>query len=186
MFSLFAVVVSACNLEGCGVDTVATPASAAPALQRPGKAVFVSLSSTNSVLQTGELQVLVDFPLVPDHGLYCSGMGTSASFDEVNPCPSGMGYGSIADGGTPVSRIDVILSDDATFSAGHALEPVSLTITNSMLINTPQQSIVVSDLLTDTMYYVRVIVYNSVGPSKSCDRGGQLCDGTVLSSKPKQ
>ena len=176
--------VSACNLEGCGIDTASNPTLAVAALQRPGKAVYVSLSNTDAALSAGQLLVTMNFPLVPDHGIPCSGRGTALGFTGVSPCPAGMGYGTMADGGTPVTRFDVILSSDSTFSTGN-LGPYSLNVFNTQLVSNVPQTLVITNLPSATTYFVRVVVYNAVGPSQSCDYDGQLCSGARLSINPK-
>jgi len=176
------VVVSACNQEGCGVDTVAVPPSAVPALQRPGKASRVSVSSAataNPLLRT--ITILTYFPFVPDHGLFCSGAGTALPHLIAEACPTRMGYGTMADGGTPVTKLEFVVSDDPNFSLGHDVQVFTRDVYNADLASNTAVSVTLSSLSVSTTYYVRVIAHNAVGPGQPCDQAGLLCDGVATS-----
>jgi len=176
------VVVSACNREGCGVDTTAVPLSVVPTLQRPGKVSRLSVtaaSTANPLLRT--LTVSTYFPFVPDHGLPCSGAGNAAPHLIAEACPTGMGRGTMADGGTPVTKLVVVVSDDANFSQGHDVQVFTRDINSADLSNNVPISVSLSSLSVSTTYYVRVIAHNAVGPGQPCDQGGLLCDGAAVS-----
>ena len=68
-------------------------------------------AAANPLLRT--ITILTYFPFVPDHGLFCSGAGAALPHLIAEACPTRMGYGTMADGGTPVTKLEFVVSDGA-------------------------------------------------------------------------
>jgi len=112
--------VSAKNRVGQGLPTNPRPEGIQTMLRRPGRPnsiVLASNASNPSVQCGGEILVSLQAPIVPDHGLFCSGGGLAAP-SAPGSCPSlGMGYGAQADGGSAIEEYIVQWSAQPDFSA---------------------------------------------------------------------
>lgn len=170
--AVYYVRVSAANSIGYGPAQITNPTFASPANQRPGKVINAVLTKHNATT----LKVEWDAPFVPAHGIPCSGVGTMLT--NPNPCPSGMGYGLDADGGSAVTQYWIEWDIQNTFNTGSA-SPDKGKYVYTALSTRPFQHFI-KNLNTINAYYVRILAYNSVGPGDYCSNGGFSCDGSAL------
>jgi hypothetical protein len=174
--------VVAVNREVPGVETASAPTSAIPARRPPGKPVVAVTIPGGS---SRRVAVAISPPLVPDHGLYCSGGGSGLGFTLPNPCPDRMGLRTYADGGSIVTKYEIQESDEPSFSTGHTtsyMRPVSradLEGASSALV------FYIDGLDSNIFHYFRVFAHNAIGPGPSCANAGSgLCDGVALRVQP--
>jgi len=166
--------VSACNLAGCGVPTATSPVSAQPALQPPGLPTYITLASP---VPYAAIQVTIGPPFIPAHGIPCAGEGTSVADAPPQACPSRMGSGTQADGGSPVTYYEIQYSTDSTFFSN--VYTATVAVDNTHPANSVVTSVPVATI--DPTYYFRVSAHNSVGQSAFCAQAGLQCNGAALS-----
>jgi hypothetical protein len=174
--------VSAGNRVGFGLPAYdPSRQGAVPAKQPPGRPFDLSVAPSVGYCRS----ILVSFlpPVIPASGLFCSGGGTA---DRTAPgsCPVGMGYGTQADGGAPVSSYEVQFATAADFSdAGRAVQAVDASNAAGpfAFVLGPRSG---ANLQPGTSYYVRVAAINARGPGPFCGKGGPLCDGAALVVAP--
>ncbi|KAG5186910.1 hypothetical protein JKP88DRAFT_308703, partial [Tribonema minus] len=157
--------VAAVNGASAGVARISSPDSAYPSKQRPGKPVGVALASTSA--QT--INVAWQFPLIPWHGIPCS--GTAAAPVQ---CPTAPGGTVASDGGDAITHYEVQWSLLSSFNVLYASGPLDAT----------SRSYTITQLTSGLKYYVRVVAANTVGYGAFCEFGGNTCDtaaGTRLS-----
>merc|ERR1711871_56897 len=183
---IYYVRVSASNAVGYGPVQTASPPFAAPFNVLPGKISSATIVPTTS----SSLTVAWNPPLVPDHGIFCSGGGEESQFAAPNLCPSGMGYGTDADGGSQILKYIIEWDASPTFNSGNAALRGTLDFFN---VGIRPYSTVISGLTCThsagagsesiETYYIRIFAYNAVGQGAQCGQEGALCDGSVLSTK---
>jgi len=183
---VYYVRVSAANSVGYGSTQTATPPFAAPSSRVPGKISSATLTATSS----SSVTVAWSPPFVPAHGIFCGGGGTESPFTAANACPTGMGYGTDADGGEPLLKYILEWDSVPTFNSGNG----ALSGSHEFLdVSVRPHSHIISGLtcthsagagsVSQETYYVRIFGYNNQGQSVACGQEGLLCDGTVLSTK---
>jgi hypothetical protein len=179
--SIYYVRVSAANKQGYSDAQAATPPFRQPSNQIPGKPSAISL--TQPAGQNTQLRVQWSAPEIPDHGLYCSGGGSATGYTTHNRCPTGMGYGQDADGGSAITSYILEWDTVATFDGTEdgSTHKGKQTITN---LATRPFTHTLSGLTCGRSYYVRVSAYNSIGDGKTCNQQGVGCDGAVLTAQP--
>jgi hypothetical protein len=170
--AIYYVRVSAANSIGYGPAQITNPTFASPSNQRPGKIINANLQKFNSTT----LQIEWDAPFIPAHGIPCSGKGTSLT--NPNACPTGMGYGTDADGGSPITRYWIEWDVQSDFASGSA-SPDKGKYVFTALSTRPYQHFI-KNLNPANSYFVRILAYNSVGPGDYCSKAGFLCDGSAL------
>merc|ERR1712093_842996 len=139
---------------------------------RPGKIINAAVTQFN----TTTIKVQWDAPFIPAHGIACSGRGTL--YTAPNACPSGMGYGTDADGGSAITRYWIEWDIQSDFSSGSS-SPDKGTYVFTALSTRPYQHLI-KDLTHNGPYYVRILAYNAVGPGDYCNKDGFDCDGNEL------
>jgi len=178
---VYYVRVAAGNSVGYGPVQSSSPSFAQTALQVPGKPSDISLANLafDPTLK-GRVKVTFSPPLVPAHGYYCGGGGTTST--AVAACPSGMGYGTEADGGSAITKYyiehDTVPTFDSSNTSPHKAS-TAFTPTSSR----PHEH-VITGLDCSRVYYVRVHAYNSELSGPVCNKQGTLCDGSVLKLQP--
>merc|ERR1712196_47456 len=170
--AIYYVRVSAANSIGYGPTQITNPTFASPANQRPGKIINANLLKFNA----STLKVEWDAPFIPAHGIPCSGRGTSLT--APNACPTGMGYGTDADGGSPITRYWIEWDVHSDFASG-AASPDKGKYVFTALSTRPYQHFI-KNLNPANNYFVRILAYNSVGPGDYCSKSGFQCDGSAL------
>lgn len=157
--------VAARNAIGYGVFASPSPVAVQPSLQVPGKPSTVSASTTSS-----SINVAWAPPLIPAHGLFCGGGGTSAPATAA-ACPTGMGSGTVADGGSAISSYKIQHDTSADFSTATSIEifpPFSYTKA-------------ISGLQCGNTYYIRIAAANAQGYGAFCGNNGANCNLSVVS-----
>jgi len=145
----------------------AAPLSIIPAFQRPGKPSNVELAIPGVCASVGCITVDWDAPVVPAHGIFCSGLATP------NLCPATMGRNQEADGGSPITHYTLEWSRDDDFCNidGTADVPSSATGTFSYTISSLPQGLA---------YYVRLYAVNGYGRSDAQMGMGVIGTGGTL------
>lgn len=175
--------VAAANLEGYGLTSSPVPAYLAPSRQVPGLPTFLQVTNTTGAV--GQVLILMSAPVVPHHGIFCSGGADDAPFADPNPCPVGMGVGRQADGGSRVTKYEIEYSEDPNFDTGRAKVWREIDVSETddgpftFLLDLGASSV-------DSMYYFRVAAINAQSIGQYCNRGGLLCDGNVLAIQPQR
>jgi hypothetical protein len=178
---VYYVRVAASNSVGYGPVQSASPSFAQTALQVPGKPSDISLANLAFTSDhKGRIEVKFSSPLVPAHGYFCGGGGTTTT--AVAACPSGMGYGTEADGGSAIARYEIEHDTVATFDSSNA-SPHKATTRFTPSSSRPHRH-EITGLDCSREYYVRVHAYNSEGSGPVCNKQGTLCDGSVLKLQP--
>jgi len=142
--------VSAVNSAGPGLPTLATPVSAKPGLQVPGRPHTVVVAAGTNV---GTIKVSWQRPRVPWHNIPCSGTA-------LNPgrCPTPVGgVNAASDGGAEIAEYAIAYNDKADFTG---MDTNEITTTNS--------NYVLTDLTPGRTYYIRVLARNSQGAGQFC------------------
>ena len=170
--AIYYVRVSAANSVGYGPVQITSPTFGSPSNQRPGKIINAAVTQFN----TTTIKVQWDAPFIPAHGIACSGRGTLNT--APNACPSGMGYGTDADGGSAITRYWIEWDIQPDFSSGSS-SPDKGTYVFTALSTRPYQHFI-KDLTHNGPYYVRILAYNAVGPGDYCNKDGFDCDGNEL------
>ena len=170
--AIYYVRVSAANSVGYGPVQITSPTFGSPSNQRPGKIINAAVTQFN----TTTIKVQWDAPFIPAHGIACSGRGTL--YTAPNACPSGMGYGTDADGGSAITRYWIEWDIQPGFSSGSS-SPDKGTYVFTALSTRPYQHFI-KDLTHNGPYYVRILAYNAVGPGDYCNKDGFDCDGNEL------
>jgi hypothetical protein len=149
--------VMAGNSAGFSVATNASPASAAPAVQIPGKPHSIAAATGGS---SGEIDVSFQRPRVPWHLIPCS--GTVAS---PNDCPKEVG-GSVAssDGGSSISEYVIEYSEESDFSGYDQGQIVTTSLT-----------VTITNLTPGRTYYIRVAARNQNGLGSFCAFADASC-----------
>jgi hypothetical protein len=186
--------VAAGNLVGFGAASVGGATGTAPAQQVPGAPVGVSVSGESTPLHADltcasplELLVEMSYPIVPAHGVPCSGGGSAHA--DPSACPSGMGSGTQADGGSRITAYEVQWSTYADFrdTSSHG-GTATLQIPASANQNGPHilrmNPVNGQALLAGQQYYIRVAARNAEGIGSYCERDGPFCDGAPLMAVP--
>lgn len=160
--------VAARNAVGYGVFGVPNPVAVQPSLQVPGKP---SNFQGNTAAGTG-ITVQWAPPLIPAHGLYCGGGGTGAP-TTASACPTGMGTGTVADGGSAITSYKIQWDTNAQFSSPteKPIYPTSQVFSYSDTI---------TGLQCGNSYYVRIAAANAQGYGSFCGNNGANCDGSVV------
>ena len=144
------VQVFAKNKAGLGIQTMASPGFATPALEVPGRPHTVQAVSGNGV---GYITVSWQRPRIPWHNIPCS--GTLAS---PNECPSAVGGGLPAsDGGQPIIEYVVSYNELPDFSG---IDTGELVTSNT--------AYTLTNLIAGRKYYIRVLSRNTVGSGPYC------------------
>jgi hypothetical protein len=145
------------NSAGFSVATNASPASAAPAVQIPGKPHSIAAVTGGS---SGEIDVSFQRPRVPWHLIPCS--GTVAS---PNDCPKEVG-GSVAssDGGSSISEYVIEYSEESDFSGYDQGQIVTTAFT-----------VTITNLTPGRTYYIRVAARNQNGLGSFCAFADASC-----------
>lgn len=125
----------------------------------PGKPVSVSLAVPGTCLSTSCIRVTWDAPLVPAHGIYCSGGGTVST--GANPCPLTMGRAREADGGAPITMYTLEWSRTPDFCVIDATTDVP----------SDARVYIIQNLTPGLTYYVRIYAVNSQGRSEAQSQG---------------
>jgi len=171
--AVYYVRVSAANSVGYGPVQITSPTFGSPSNQRPGKIINAALTKFN----TTTLKISWDAPFIPAHGIPCSGRGSV--YTAPNACGSGMGYGTDADGGSPITRYWIEWDIQSDFSSGSST-PDKGTYVFTALSTRPYQHFI-KNLNPDNAYHIRILAYNAVGPGDYCSNSGFDCDGSALS-----
>jgi hypothetical protein len=175
--------VSCTNTAGTGLPINSSPSSAAPDLQRPGLPSAIQLSNTTA--SVGDIVVSWSAPVVPFHGEFCSGGGTTVPFDSFNVCPDGMGIGQQADGGSPITSYEVQWSVDATFDTS-VFKQSRIVSAAELASGAEFFTSTLEGLSVHSTIYVRVFAINGPrGIGLGCGNEGALCDGDVLAIMPQ-
>jgi hypothetical protein len=178
--TVYFVRVSAGNAVGFGTNQFSAPSSAIPANQIPGKPSTVSVATVTGT--PGSLLVSWNYPRVPAHGIFCGGGGPSST--NPSACPSGMGSGTQADGGSAITKYMVQWDTNSFFNSSNAYpDKGSFDVTN-LAGGEPFSYTITSLGGTSSYYYVRVYAYNSIGMSQPCGFQSLLCDGAELKAIP--
>lgn len=136
--------VGALNSAGVGMSRIASPNFVIPANQVPGKPLVPTASAGTP---SGSLQVSWQHPLIPAHGIQCSGTG-----DSPLECPTPFGSSSpAADGGDVITEYEVEVSESEGFHGS------STRRTTSQLVLT------VEHVIPGRMYFIRVLARNRIG-----------------------
>merc|ERR1711959_106364 len=138
------------NSAGFSVATNASPASAAPSVQIPGKPHTIAAVAGGS---SGEIDVSFQRPRIPWHLIPCS--GTVAT---PNDCPTEVG-GSVAssDGGSAITEYVIEYSEESDFSGFDQGQIVTTSLTVTLQNLTPGRK-----------YYIRVAARNQNGLGSFC------------------
>jgi hypothetical protein len=163
------VEVQASNSMGPGNPADSTPISISPTLQVPGKPTSVTVSSPSSTT----IQVNWSAPIIPAHGYPCTGTAQNPG-----PCPTGMGRGTEADGGSKILQYVVEYDQSPTFSSVHAAEKTVAAVDQ---LGYPYQTSL-TGLVGGQVYYIRVRADNANGYGEYCGQSavGSRCTGAVL------
>ena len=178
---VYYVRVSARNRVGYGAVQWSEPPFALPSYQIPGAVSSLSVAPQAGV--AGNLTVQWNYPRVPSHGLFCGGGGPNGSV-ALPPmaCPTGMGRGTEADGGTPIQQYTIEWDTFTTFNSSDAAHNGKAIITN--LQGGEPFSYTINSLTSHKNYYVRVSAHNAQGESAMCNKNALLCDGAVAVAMP--
>jgi hypothetical protein len=177
---VYYVRVSAKNLVGYGATQWPEPAFAMPNLQVPGRITTAKVAPQTGV--EGNLTVFWSYPRVPAHSIFCGG-GGPGNLTLPDNCPTGMGRGTEADGGTPILSYKVEWDTNKWFNSTNSLPEKGFYELTNLAGGEPYQYTIPSLTKTKT-YYVRLFAYNARGDSAACDKTGVLCDGVRLSGVP--
>jgi len=148
--------VSAVNSVGTGMAQHATTSRAATK-HVPGKPHGIQVASG---FEVGTIDVAWQRPLIPHHGVPCSG-----TLEVPEDCPAPIG-GSVpaSDGGSTISQYEVEFNEDPDFTGqdgGH--------------VTTVDETLVLGGLTPGRMYFIRVLARNSVGSGSFCSNAGNQC-----------
>jgi len=167
--------VSAANSMGYGSPTVSVPSYTMPKLEVPGLPTQVQVT-TGGV--TGEITITWSPPVIPAHGIPCSG-----TYSNPGPCPNTMGRGSEADGGAAIDSYYVEYNESPTFDSAGAEDYVAAELEAGA-----SYSYDITGLDSDRTYYIRVRAQNSEGTGGNCgneaDSDSGRCTGAQLSANP--
>jgi len=145
------------NKAGKSVATLASPASAKPSLQVPGKPHTLNAAAGDTA---GVVSVSWQRPRIPHHGVPCSGLPTSPK-----DCPSEVGGNfPSAFGGSDITEYVVSYNEKADFT-GFDGGSVSTTST----------SLVLTGLTSRRKYYIRVLARNARGSGPYCKNSELNC-----------
>ena len=183
--------VQAGNSVGFGPSTRSMPLSLSPSLQLPGAPGGLTVTSNvshPSVACGGQVLVEVAAPVIPAHGLPCSGGGSSSP--DAGACPAGLGVGTQADGGARIIAYEVQWSAfpdfrDTSTDGGNALLPVPVGANS----NGPHTLLLPSagaeaPMVQGKEYFFRVAARTRAGTGPFCGQEGQRCDGDAVSATP--
>lgn len=163
--------VKAVNSAGAGPARSSSPANVKPGQRVPGKPVaLVGVSGS-----AGDLDVQFRPPLVPAHGLPCSGTEAAPEL-----CP-GTTTAAGADGGAAITYYYLEWSLSARFESDKCVGTCVARIGNSPNPVTSALSAGASGLISGKRYYVRVSAENSLGRGPWCDSDGDACLGDAES-----
>jgi hypothetical protein len=158
------VKVQAINAMGEGTAQTASPRYAKPEIQVPGKPWMSVLTQGSSA---GSIDVAINPPSIPSHGLFCSGIDSTPG-----ACATASGA---ADGGSSIVEYVVQWDTQSNFASGNGGS-------DTIAVDTSQQYVYsVEGLHTGVTYFVRVYARNAAGTGASCNVDGLLCDGDALS-----
>merc|ERR1711871_1722826 len=177
---VYYVRVSAKNLVGYGATQWPEPAFSAPTLQVAGKISTALVAPQLGV--PGNLSVTWNYPRVPAHGLFCGGGGPQ-NVTLPDLCPTGMGSGQQADGGTPILSYKVEWDTSKWFNSTDPLPEHGFYQVTNLAGGEPYRY-TIPNLTPTKKYFVRLFAYNARGDSAACDKTGLNCDGKRLSGIP--
>jgi hypothetical protein len=160
--------VAARNAIGYGVFAKPSPVSVQPSLQVPGKPSTFSASVTSSAINIAWAK-----PIIPAHGLFCGGGGTSAPTTAA-ACPTGMGSGTVADGGSAITSYKVQYDRASNFATATTTEilPSSGVFSYTKAL---------SGMQCGFTYYIRIAAANAQGYGAYCGNNGANCNLAVVS-----
>jgi hypothetical protein len=175
--------VAAGNRVGFGLPSTDAPPGRAPLRQVPGRPFGVHAGAAPAHCRS--LRVTFAPPVVPHHGLFCSGGGT-ANRTAPGPCPPGSmgGGGAAADGGAPVAGYELQVAASPSFG-----DAVRLAVAVDAAAPGAPLDVAVgphsgANLQPGQVYYVRVAARNAVGTGPFCGRAGLSCEGAPLVAAP--
>jgi hypothetical protein len=166
--------VGALNRAGARFNDL--PLVVKPALQVPGKPSSGAVATVPACPTC--LSVSWSAPVVPAHGIYCSGGGLVTT--GALACPQLMGRLTEADGGSVISRYIVQWSTSSDFGetgvvSDNGESTVSVTGAGPYTFS-------VTGLTSTTTYYVRVAASNEKGLSAFASQAGTAADGLALTA----
>lgn len=129
------------------------------------------------------LKVTVNPPVVPHHGVFCSGGGT-LNANVPAPCPLTMGRATQADGGSPIQEYKVQWSVDPDFSFMTPPDNGEALISTAAINAGAPYVISITGLTSAQLHYVRVAAVNGVGIGGYVQGTGVLGDGATLAGTP--
>lgn len=142
---VYFVRVFAFNTAGMSEETVSDPLYASPSKQVPGQVESLSARPGSA---SGEIEVEWELPMVPHHGIPCSG-----TLEAPFPCPARYEGGFVSsDGGDKIYEYEVEYNERSDFSgADGRTKFVTGTATTLQNMHSGRQ------------YYVRVLARNTIG-----------------------
>jgi hypothetical protein len=171
--------VSAGNSVGFGAATDIASGSVKPKAQVPGRPSSIVVASVSC---GGQILVRTGSPIIPAHGVPCSGAGTLSV--SAGSCPMGMATDRQADGGRRVLAYEVQWSAFADFHDTMSDGGTTLiAVPASANQHGPHEVVLspsVGTMLPDKTYFVRVAARNANGAGPYCAASGTECDGMPL------
>lgn len=159
------------NGAGYSAPALASPTSAIPSLQVPGKPHTLSAAQGST---SGLITVSWQRPRIPFHGIPCAGTAESPK-----DCPSEVGgvYPS-SFGGTDITEYVISYNENADFT-GYDGGSISTTQTN----------VILTGLTSRRTYYIRVLARNAQGSGPFCKNTDTNClivtSSTIVSAVAK-
>jgi hypothetical protein len=142
---VYFVRVFAFNTAGMSEGTVSDPLYASPSKQVPGQVESLSARSGSA---SGEIEVEWELPMVPHHGIPCSG-----TLEAPFPCPARYEGGFVSsDGGDKIYEYEVEYNERSDFSGADGRTKFVTGMATTL-----------QNLHSGRQYYVRVLARNTVG-----------------------
>lgn len=152
-----------------------------PSNQIPGKVSNIDARPTPG--EPGNITVQWNFPRVPAHNIFCAG-GGPFNISDPDPCPSGMGLGTQADGGAPILHYQVQWDTNKFFNSSDPYPKSGQALITNLAGGEPFDY-TIRNLTSTDQYWIRVYAHNDMGTGAACNRAGLLCDSsTELSVVP--